>query len=131
MHLRSGRIFVQTALPTCVLLPSPHLRNYIRPDRKGTAEVKLSIPRLADNKTKEKRTRGENRLRSRPTLTLPRVAKSSKQLTNISMGITLSPREMEIISLTGGISIQSPNWSSQASWPGYSLTLGLHYTSKL
>jgi len=52
----------------------------------------------------------------------PRVAKSPTQLKNISMGITLPPREMEIIPLRGGISIQSPNYSSHTFWSGYSLT---------
>jgi hypothetical protein len=65
------------------------------------------IPKASQ--TKKKKEPGGERNGVMTTTDPSRVAKSPTQLTNDFMGITLPPREMEIIPLTDGISIQSPN----------------------
>jgi len=55
MHLRSSRVFVQTAtVPFVRLIPSPRLTNSTRAQRKGTAWVKLSIPNALRKKPTNK-----------------------------------------------------------------------------
>jgi hypothetical protein len=129
MHLRSNRVFVQTASFRLASVSTSQKLNSVTAQE--SCQSKTFHPPTPRGKKRErerdrKRTKGVAGPRPRPT-DPPRVAKSPTQLTNISMGITLPPREMEIIPLTGGISIQSPNYSSHALWSGYSLTPGQHY----
>ena len=89
MHLSSNRVSTRNrALPTCFLFPS-HLRKSMRKERKGNAKVKTFQSQKHRGQIKKREKIRVNTPRSTQTLTLPMVAKSSTQLTNISMGITV------------------------------------------
>ena len=90
MHLLSSRIFVQTASAPNVrpasITTSQNLHS-ARTQRDCQSET-FHSPTPREHNKKEKTNQGEKRHRSRSTMTLPRVAKSSTQLTNISISIT-------------------------------------------
>jgi len=62
---------------------------------------------------------------SRLPTAFQRLPDYPQNLTHYTMGIILPTREMEIIPLTGGISIQIPQLIfAKLVWPGYSPTPG-------
>jgi len=91
MHLRSSRVFVQTATTPLVrpasVTMSQKLR-LVRTQGNCQSETFHSPMPHGQTKKKEKKNQGVAGPRSRPT-DPPRDAKSHTQLTNISMGITV------------------------------------------
>jgi len=90
MHLRSSQILSrQPASPRASCFCHLNSGTQCGQNASELPKPKLSTSQnITDKNKKRERIRGENRPRSRPTLTLPKAAKSTAQLTNISMGIT-------------------------------------------